>query len=43
MQKIDWCEVGMQLEDIVTNNVSENVSENFLNPRKQDIIVRLEN
>ena len=36
MHKIDWCEEGMQLSDIGTNNVS-------LTPRKKYIMVILEN
>ena len=39
MHKIDWCEGGMQLEDIATNNVGEN----YLNPRMKYIMVRLDN
>ena len=39
MHKIDWCEGGMQLEDIGTNNVSEP----DLTLRMKYIIVRLEN
>ena len=39
MHKIDWCEGGMQLADIDTNNVSEP----DLTPRMKYIMVRLEN
>ena len=39
MPKIDWCEVGLQLADIVTKNVSEP----DLTPRMKYIMVRLEN
>ena len=39
MHKIDWCEGGMQLEDIGTMNVSEP----DLTPRMKYIMVRLEN
>ena len=39
MQKIDWCEGGLQLSDIGTNNVSEP----DLTPRMEYIMVRLEN
>ena len=39
MQKIDWCEGGLQLEDIGTNNVSEPDQ----TPRMKYIMVRLEN
>ena len=39
MHKIDWCEGGLQLEDITTNNVGENE----LNPSMKYIKVRLEN
>ena len=39
MQKIDWCEGGLQLADIGTNNVSEP----DLTPRMKYILVRLEN
>ena len=39
MHKIDWCEVGLQLADIGTNNVSEP----YLTPRMKYIMVRLEN
>ena len=39
MHKIDWCEGGMQLEDIATKNVGEN----YLNPRMKYIMVRLDN
>ena len=39
MYKIDWCEGGMKLADIGTNNVSES----DLTPRMKYIMVRLEN
>ena len=39
MQKIGWCEGGLQLEDIGTKNVSEP----DLTPRMKYILVRLEN
>ena len=39
MHKIDWCEGGLKLVDIVTKNVSEN----NLNPRIKYIMVTLEN
>ena len=39
MQKIDWCEGGLQLSDIGTNNLSEP----DLTPRMKYIIVRLYN
>ena len=39
MHKIDWCEGGLQLSDIGTNNVSEP----DLTPRMKYIMVRLEN
>ena len=39
MHKIDWCEGGLQLADIGTNNVSEP----DLTPRMKYIMVRLEN
>ena len=39
MHKIDWCEGGLQLADIVTKNVSEP----DLTPRMKYIMVRLEN
>ena len=39
MHKIDWCEGGLQLADIVTKNVSEP----DLTPRMKYILVRLEN
>ena len=38
MHNIDWCEGGLQLEDIVTNNDGEN----DLNPRMEYIMVRLD-
>ena len=39
MHRIDWCEVGLQLADIGTKNVSEP----DLTPRMKYIMVRLEN
>ena len=39
MHKIDWCEVGLQLAGIGTNNVSEP----DLTPRMKYIMVRLDN
>ena len=39
MHKIDWSEVGLQLADIGTNNVSEP----DLTPRMKYIMLRLEN
>ena len=39
MHKIDWCEVVLQLTYIATNNVGEN----YLNPRMKYIVVRLDN
>ena len=39
MHKIDWCEGGLQLANIGTNNVSEP----DLTPRMKYIMVRLEN
>ena len=39
MHKIDWCEGGLYLVDIVTNNVSEP----DITPRMKYIMVRLEN
>ena len=39
MHKIDWCEGGLHLADIGTNNVSEP----DLTPRMKYIMVRLEN
>ena len=36
MQKIDWCEGGLQLSEIATKNVGEN----SLNPRMKYIMVR---
>ena len=38
MHKIDWCEEGLQLSDIGTNNLSEP----DLTPRMKYIMVRLE-
>ena len=39
MHKIEWCEGGLQLADIGTNNVREDV----LNPRLGYAMVRLYN
>ena len=39
MQQIDWCEEGLQLADIGTNNVSEP----DITQRMKYIMVRLEN
>ena len=39
MDKIDWCEWGMQLADIATNNVSEN----DLNPGMKYIMKKIDN
>ena len=39
MHKIDWCEVGLELAEIGTKNVSEP----DLTPRMKYIMVRLEN
>ena len=39
MHKIDWCEGGLQLEDIGTKNVSEP----DITPRMKYIMVRPEN
>ena len=39
MNKIDWCEVGLQLADIATNNVGEP----DLTPKMRDIMVRFDN
>ena len=39
MKNIDWCEGGLQLADIATDNMGEN----DLTPRIKYIIVRLEN
>ena len=39
IHNIDWCEGGIQLVDIATNNVGENV----LNSRMKYIMVRLDN
>ena len=39
MKKIDWCEGGLQLEDIATNNVGEN----DLNTRMKYMMVSLDN
>ena len=38
-EKIDWCEGGLKLTDIVTKNLSEP----DLTPRMKYIMVRLEN
>ena len=38
MHQIDWCEVGLKLEDISTKNVGEH----DLTPRMRYIMVRLE-
>ena len=37
--KIDWCEGGLKLADVLTNNIGEK----NLNPRMKYIMVRLEN
>ena len=39
MQKIDWCEGGLQLADIATKNFGEN----DLTPRMKYIMVVLDN
>ena len=39
MQNIKWCEGGLQLADIATNNVGDN----YLNHRMKCIMVRLDN
>ena len=39
IHKIDWCEGGLQLADIAT----ENVGDNNLNPRMKYIMVILDN
>ena len=39
MHRIDWCEGGIQLEEISTKNVGENE----LNSRMKYIMVRLDN
>ena len=39
MNKIDWCEGGLQLEEISTRNFGEN----YLNPTINYIMVRLNN
>ena len=39
MHKIDWCEDGLQLSDIVTKNVCEH----DLTPRMKYIMARLDN
>ena len=38
MHKIDWCEGGLQMADIVTKNVSET----DITPRIKYIMVRLD-
>ena len=37
MNKIEWCEGGMELEELSNKNVGEN----YLNPRMKYIMVRL--
>ena len=37
--RIDWCEGGLQLGEVVTKNVGEN----DLNPRMKYIMVRIDN
>ena len=39
MHKIDWCEGGLQLADIITKHVGEN----DLNPRMKYIMLKLDN
>ena len=39
LYKIEWCEGGLQLAYIVT----ENADDNYLNPRMKYIIVRIDN
>ena len=39
MHNIDWCEGGLQLKDIATNNVGDH----YLTPRMKYIMVRLDN
>ena len=39
MKKIDWCEGGLQLADIATNNIGEP----DLNPRMKCIMVIIDN
>ena len=39
MHNIDWCEEGLKLADIATNNVGEN----DLNTRINNIMIRLDN
>ena len=39
LYKIDWCEGGLKLSYIITNNVGEN----DLNPRMKHIMVRIGN
>ena len=39
IHNIDWCEVGLQLVDISNKNVGEN----YLNPRMEYIMVRIDN
>ena len=38
MYKVDWCEGGLKLTDIVTQNVGEN----GLNTRMRNIMVRID-
>ena len=39
MHNIDWCEGGLQLADIATNNFGENI----LTPEMKYVILRLDN
>ena len=39
IHKVYWCDGGLKLSDIVTKNVGEN----YLNPRMKYIMVRLDN
>ena len=39
MHNIDWCEGGLKLADIATDNIGEN----YLNPRMKYIMVILDN
>ena len=39
IHKIDWCEGGLKLADIATNNIGEN----DINPRMKYNMVRLDN
>ena len=39
IHKIDWCEGGLHLIEIVTKNVGEN----YLNPSIKYIMVRIDN